>query len=292
MEAVKFVMNNQEPRDFSLLDQETQALASAVCGHKVTGMNVHLAHLAKNLRKSETIVWATKRVMKSEAIGINWEHLLNYVVEDCLKPFHEETYWHLKRMHRIMTEQFKLLEHQKPEQLDDFGCQDFRTMEHFELTSSDQQNLKWAAAFHDLGRMCYPVSFWNTKGAFSLKQRKQLDFHARNFYFLGEMLNVYQEVIALSVLHHWPNKGYPDNGIIARLRPFLDQPKFQYTLNWLVTNDVYGGATDRRSYRDHAWSHEQVIIETMPKEMARVGLGWVPFIQALKQPGQGVVCPA
>ncbi|MCX6740570.1 MAG: hypothetical protein NTZ49_05070 [Candidatus Parcubacteria bacterium] len=195
-------------------------------------------------------------------------------------------------MHQIVAEQLKLLEHQKPEQLDDFGCEDFRTMHHFELTPEDQQNLKWAAAFHDLGRMCYPVSFWNTPGRFSQKQREQLEFHARNFYFLGEMLNVCQEVIALSVLHHYPNKGYPDNGIIAKLRPFLDQPKFQYMLKWLVTNDVYGGATDKRSYRDQIWTHEQVIQQTMPVEMARVGLGWVPFIQALKQSGQRVVCPA
>jgi hypothetical protein len=292
MAATKLVMNNQIPRVFKNLDPETQQLAQAICGHKVDGINVHLAHLAKNIRQSEMIVWVTKRLMGDEALGVNWEHLLENVTEECLKPFHEETYRHLKRMHEITEREFKMLEHQKPEQLDDFGCEDFRTMEHFVLMPEDQQNVKWAASFHDICRMCYPRSFWNTPGPFSPWQRKQLDFHARNFYFLGELFNVYREVIALSVLHHYPNKGYPDNGIITKLKPFLDQPKFQYMLNWLVTNDVYAGATDNRSYRKDSWSHEKVIRETMPQEMARVGLGWVPFIQVLKRPGDRVVCPA
>ncbi len=292
MEAKKLVMNNQIPRDFDLLDPETRQLALAIGGRKVNGTNFHLGHLAKNLKRSEVAVWAARRVIRSEAIGINWEHLLDDIVETCLKEFHYETYRHLKRMHGIMAEELKYLQHHQPAQMDDRGIKEFREMEHFPLGEEEQAQMKWASSFHDICRMSYKVSYWKKKGKFTPLQRKQLDFHARNFFFLGQLFNVYQEVIALSVLHHYPNKGYPDNGIIAKLTPFLAQPKFQYMLNWLVTNDVYTGATDDRGYRDQPYTHEQAIGQTMPTELGPVGMAWVPFIEAIKQPGDKVVCPA
>ena len=287
----EIVMNNQRTRDFASLAKETQQLALAIGGQAISGTEVHLLNLAKNLRNSEVVVWATHRLIANEAIGINWEHLLKEIVDCCLKKFHQESYWHLMRMQNLMQKQLNLYAQKGSDQIDDFGFLAFRKLRHFKLTPEDQNNMIWAASFHDLCRMCYSPSFWNTPGPFTSQQRKQLDFHARNFFYLGEMVNAYPEVIALSVLHHWPNKGYPGNGVIAKLKPFLNNPKFRYMLNWLVTTDVYCGATDKRSYRQTVWGHLKVLKETLPRELSNIGMGFVPFIHAIWQPNQVVACP-
>lgn len=292
MNQAKLVMNNQVARDFTSLAKETQQLALAVCGQVDSSLDNHLVHLAENLQTSELLVWAARQVIVSEAIGVNWEHLFDDMVENCLREFHEESYIHLRRMHRLMASQLVLSLHKKLSQIDDFGIKAFRRMKHYLLNEDDQSHLKWASSYHDVCRMCYSREFWETPGPFSPEQRKQLDFHARNFYFLGEMYNVNPVVSALSVLHHWPNKGYPDNGIIAKLSPFLRDPKFRYMLNWLVTTDVYCGSTDRRSYRDNVWDHIRVLKKTLPDELGKIGMGFVPFIHALWKPNQQAVCLA
>ncbi|MCX6743433.1 MAG: hypothetical protein NT116_04320 [Candidatus Parcubacteria bacterium] len=180
MNQAKLVMNNQLARDFTSLAKETQQLALAICGQAQPGTDVHLRNLAKNLQHSDIVVWATKRVIASEAIGINWEHLLLDIANDCLKRFHEETYQHLMRMRILMEEQLKLRAQKQISQIDDCGFLAFRKLKHFDLTPEDQENMIWAAWFHDMCRMCYAQAFWNTPGPFTPAQRKQLDYHARN----------------------------------------------------------------------------------------------------------------
>lgn len=292
MDNLRLVMNNQVARDFTSLARETQQLALAVCGQVDPSLDKHLVYLAENLRTSEVQVWAAKRVIDSQAIAINWEHLFDDVVDTCLREFHPETSIHLRRMQRLMKGQIMLRMHKRLSQIDDLGIKAFRRIKHYLLNEEDQLHLEWAAAYHDICRMCYEREYWETPGPFTPEQRKQLDFHARNFLYLAEMYNVHPVVSALSVLHHYPNKGYPDNGVIIKLKPFLNQPKFRYMLKWLVTTDVYGGSTDRRAYRPQAWTHLKVLKDTLPRELGSVGLGFVPFIHALWEPGQPVACPA
>lgn len=284
------VLNNQVARDFDSLERETQKLVLATCGQKVDALEEHLAHLAQNLRRSDLIIWAAERIRKQEPLAINWEDLLTDIIETCLKTFHQESYLLLRRMQMLMKRQLEFLEDRRISEIDDFGYSEFHSMRHYELSAHEKDSLVWAALFHDLCRLCYELDFWTTPGAFPQEKRKLLDYHVRDFYFLGEMLNVSPLVTALAVLHHYPNKGYPSNGIITKLRSFLTNPRFRYMLNWLISNIVYVGATNPRSYRKD-WGDELVLSDIMPQELRPIGMGFAPFILAIKQPGENVACP-
>jgi hypothetical protein len=283
MVSDRVILKNQVARDFEAFAPETKNLIWTVAsGLAPTGTNEHIGYLAENLRRSDFVIEAAKKLIRGEPLVINWEDCLWLVMEECLKSYHEETYRHLLRMRQIMMEMFKMLAKQDPCQMDDFGHPEFHQLNHFTLTKRDKMHLIWGASYHDICRMGYPVEYWNTQGAFSSEQRLMLEYHARLFFNLGEFFNVDPKVIALSLLHHFPNKHYPQNGFVSRYQHWIKQPKFSYMLKLLVTVDVYCGATDWRSYRVERWGHQKVIRETLPTELAEgVGMGFVPFLEAL-----------
>jgi hypothetical protein len=283
------LMNNQLPREFKSLDIGTQQLVLAVSGVVPENIAPPLRLLAENLRRSSVMEYAARRVIEEEGIGINWQDLLDEATNFCLQQLSEELRRHADRMATIIRLELEQLDRTSPDQMDDYGFADFRRMQHFVLTPEEKERLYWAHLAHDVGNMCYPLSFLASAETFTEAQRKQLVYHVQYGYYLGQFLNVHPQVIALIVMHHQPTRGYPWNGILAKLSHYLVDPRFCYMRDWLAWHEVYVGMTDVQAHRMDTIGHEQALRQMMPPEVKEVGMGFAPFLEAVRGSGTSAV---
>ena len=291
----EFLRSNMEARDFGSFEPGTMDLVLAVLGKAPRGTDEHIIHLGENLRRSDAVIEAAHNLEQDKPLIWGWPDWLNIISIECLKRFHEESFLHLQRVQRMMKKVRQLLEKFSPFDIPDYGYIEFKDVQKqlsvAELTDDDWQMLDCASWFHDLCRMGYLVSFWETPGAFTPEQVKELEAHARLFYYLGEFFNVHRIVIGLSVLHHHPNKSYPHNGIVEKLTDLRLNAKFNLMLRILINLDIYEGMTGVRGYRKELWSHEKVL-PLMPRELGEIGTGYLPLIQALRDQTSGaIICP-
>jgi len=171
-------------------------------------------------------------------------------MEECLRPFHQESYNHLNRVRRLLIKTKIMVDKHGLEGIPDYGNKEFIALkQRLVITESDWALLFYAAWFHDLAKMAYLVSFWNTPGKFTAEQRMQLEAHARLFFFLDEIFNVPEKLRAMSVLHHYRNQGYPHNCVVQYLQPFLTDSHFVDLLDLLIHFDIYEGCSGYRGYQ-------------------------------------------
>ncbi len=288
----EFLRSNVKAREFDSFEFGTKQLVKAVLGDALTGTDEHIICLGENLRRSDLVIGAAQNLLQEKPLVIGWPDWLYVVSEECLKPYHEESFMHLQRVKRILLKVRDLLEKYGPFNIPDFGHKEYlKVRDQLNLTEDDWLLLEYASWIHDLCRMAYPVSFWETPGKFSPAQVRDLEAHARLFYYLGEFFNVDRRVVGLSVLHHHPNKHYPHNGIVRKLADLTADEKFMVQLRLLINLDIYEGTTGIRGYRREPWPHEKAI-ETMPGELGEVGTGYLPLIHALWEQTPGaMICP-
>ncbi|HDQ22558.1 MAG TPA: hypothetical protein ENN28_01140 [Candidatus Uhrbacteria bacterium] len=275
-----------EARDFDSFQPETKLLICAIRDNpqNLSGStnSPYIIHLAKNLRRSESVIEAARSLSLNEPLLGAPQDWLDILLHDCLKKFHEESYWHLVRVRQIFSQVKKVWQDQGLKNLPDLGMGEFKKLKvDLVFMDEDWQDLDWAAAYHDLCKMAYAKEFWDTPGKFSVKQRKDLEAHARWFYFLGEMFDVPKRVTALAVLHHYLNLHYPENGVVEKNICFLSGQNFHSMLRLLVTLDVYEAMSGNRSYRQ-GLPHEEVFAR-MPGELKEIGCGFFPVLQAVKE---------
>lgn len=286
---------DHEARDFSLFHPETKRLILGVLNKPEAGTDSHVIYLAENLRRSDAVVEAAKRLVVNEPLIIHWSDWLNLLLWDCLKPFHSESYGHLLRVKEIMRNIKDMVDRYGLKGIPDYGNKDFLAIrDKLVISETDWQLLFHAAWYHDLAKMAYPASFWTTPGKFSSLQRKELEAHARLFFFLGEFFHVPDDLTALSVLHHYPNKRYPHNGVVSQLKHHLEDPHFVQLLHFLMHCDVYEGITGERGYQRQRFLHHDALTK-MPAELKHIGLAFMSLLQAAKEllfPTESVLCPS
>ena len=272
-----------EERDFKVFKPETQQLIWAVAGNPLPETSQPIIYLADNLRLSPLVIEAAGKLLKNQALIIRWVDWLTLLLMECLQHYHQETYLHVLRVRSIVRAIRQMLAKYGIEGIPNYGNADFQKIqENFIMTDKDWERLEFASWFHDLGKMAYPQKFWNTAGKFTDDQRKELEAHARLFYYLGEMFNVPQIVSGLSVLHHYPNLHYPQNGVVMRYKDLMGQKKFRQLLRMLITMDIYEAMSGIRTYRPKIQSHQETI-QKMPGELRKVGTGYIPLLEALKE---------
>ena len=273
-------------RNFAEMDIGTRQLVWAILGKAPPKTDKHVVILAENLNHSDLIVGLASKIANNEPLILDWVSLLNLVFIECLRNFHRESYEHMQRVRQIIREIKAMLAKHDIKDLPDYGVPQFnRIKKQLTLTEMDWVLLEHAACYHDLGKMAYSQEFWNTPGKFTDRQRKELEAHARVFFYLGEFLDVNQVVVGLSVLHHYPNLCYPKNGIIQKLNTLLaatdfDRNKFQCMLEMLITVDIYEGISGVRSYRRQRYGHEKTLTQ-MVGELGKIGQSYIPFLQAV-----------
>lgn len=284
--------NNREARDFATFEPLTQHLVWAVLNKAPAGTDRHIIQMAQNLRRSNEVIDAADCLVHNRPLEKPWPEWMDIVRDKSLRPFHEETYLHLLRVQRIIREKVKLLRMHKLSDFEAYANEDFRQMEHFSLTEEDEKILSWAAGYHDLFKMGYPLEFWNTPGRFSDIQRQELELHAKFFYNLGEFFNVDRIVVALSVLHHYLTNHYPRNGTVAKVSYVLDDPKLFYMLKMLITDDTYEAITAERCYRLEKISHKKAVTEILIQELRNIGTAFLTLLEVLFDSTPGaVLCP-
>lgn len=287
-----FLRNNLEARDFGSFEPLTQQLIRAVLLQAPAGTDEHIMQMAKNLRRSKQVIEAADCLVRNQPLEKDWQDWLEIVSRKCLRPFHPETYLHLRRVQRIIRKKIELLQQYKLADFAEIANQDFLQIEHFALTAEDEHILNWVAAYHDLFKMGYPLAFWNTPGRFSQEQRLELELHAKFFYNLGEFFNVNKLVVAMSVLHHYPTQHYPHNGTVAKVSYILNNPKYAYMLKLVITDDVYEAVTGKRKYRLKIISHQEAMREIMPQELKNIGTAFLTLLEVLFETTSGaVLCP-
>jgi hypothetical protein len=268
---------NYGVRNFAQMDIGTRQLVMAIMGKALPETDKYIIILAKNLNRSDLIFGLASKIANNESLILDWVSLLNLVFIECLHNFHLESYEHMLRVRRIIQEIKIMLAKHDIKNLPDYGIRQFnRIKQHLDLAETDWVLLEHAACFHDLGKMAFPLEFWNTPGKFTEAQR---------FFYLGEFLDVNQVVVGLSVLHHHPNLCYPKNGIVKKLNKQLaaidfDSNKFQYMLELLITVDIYEGISGVRSYRKQRYGHEKTLTQ-MAGELGKIGESYIPFLQAV-----------
>lgn len=291
----QITLNNQVAREFAGLGVGTQNLAWTILGKPPTGTEQHIIHLGNNLRRSDFVVWLVEQLIKNKPLGVNWQDCLELIGWDCLEQYHKETYDHLQRIGDITKNLKYMLQRYALCDLEDYGYHGFENVRNqFCLTDQDWEMLQYAAIFHDHGKMGYPDHYWQIP-EFNEQQAKEKEDHSRLFYFYGELFNVDRLVIGLSVLHHYPNQCYPQNGVVKNFIDLIKDQKFNFMLRLLVNFDIYEALTAYRSYsrgtRKGKFSHQQAL-EIMPTELKAIGTGFIPFIQGLKDHlGQATICP-
>ncbi|MFC1599009.1 hypothetical protein ACFL2U_03325 [Patescibacteria group bacterium] len=289
------MMSNMKGREYDSFDLATKQLIWTILGKAPQGTDSHIIYLGKNLRRSDMVIEVADKLTKNEPLVIQWEHWLDLVVLECLKPFHEESFYHLLRVRRLVRALKQMLAEHTPSDIPDYGFSDFHDiqeqMQLSQFTELDWLILEYAAQYHDICKLGYDPEYWTTPGKFTADQRKQLEAHARLFFNLGEFFNVFRWVVSLSVLHHYPNLKYPTNGYVARVADLLADKKFTLMLKILINLDVYEGITGMRAYQRTEFSHQQAI-KKMPGELGAIGTGFIPFLHALKDvSGEAVLCP-
>lgn len=288
----EFLRSNVEARDYQQFTHGTKLLIEAVLETAPTGTDKHILYLGQNLRRCDLVVEAANKLKQNKPLVIGWPDWLNLISLECLKSYHEESFLHLQRARRIMVKVRQLLKQYALSDVLSLGFSDLISAnELLILTDDDWLLLDYASWYHDLCRMGYDLSFWETPGKFTPDQIKALEAHARLFFYLGEFFNVSREVVGLSVLHHYPNKHYPYNGIVKNLADLLAVGKFQVMLKLLINIDIYEGMTGLRGYRKESWPHPKVV-EAMPGELGEIGVDFIPILEALFQKTPGaVICP-
>ncbi len=288
----EILRSNREAREFDSFSLVTKQLILTVLGETPRGTDQHILFLGENLRRSDLVIEAAEKLVREEPLILGWHDWFYVVSTECLQPYHEESFMHLQRTRRILLKIRSLLEKLGPFNIPDFGHKGYlKVQSQLNLTDDDWLMVELAAEIHDLCRMAYDVSFWQTPGKFTPQQLNELEFHARLFFYLGEFFNVDRKVVGLSVLHHNPNKHYPQNGIVREFEDLMADERFMVMLRLLVNLDIYEGMTGLRDYRDKPLTHEKAI-EIMPKELGDVGTDFMPLILALREKTQGpMICP-
>jgi len=248
--------------------------------------------LANNLRRDEAIINAADQLLKDQPLFWPAYDFLMIIRDNCLRPYHQESYLHLMRVQAIFQKFKKFWISGQFNALNRESAEKGMIPKGIIITDQEWLHLEWAHAFHDFCKMAYSVAFWDESGKFTAAQRKALHPHARWFYFLGEMFNVSESVVALSVLHHYLNHGYPDNGVVKQNQHFLNDAKFIFMLKILATTDIYEAMTGERSYREGK-PHE-FVIGKMPGELVNIGSIFIPHLDMVKEtdfPSDEMICP-
>ncbi len=283
-------------RDFWEFHPETQKLIIYTAGDfkcpESIIENPDIIRLAKNLSRSEAIKEAANHLLDGKPLFYSPIDFLLITRDECLRPYHEESFLHLMRMQAIFRDIRKLWEAGKFDTIMKEFVQKIGYQEEMFFSPDEWLYLEWAHAFHDFCKMAYTKEFWDESGTFNEAQRKALPSHARWFFYLGEMFAVPKEVVALSVLHHFRNQGYPDNGVVKANQEFLNDPKFMFMLGLLTTNDVYEAMTGKRSYRDGK-PHE-FVMNKLPSELTNIETDFMEILEITKEelfPGNSVISP-
>ena len=279
-------------RDFKTFNNQTQFLIWAVTQrkdklqreHPLSKKEIyHLNYLAKNLRKSPSIIEAGEKLLANQDLGWNWRDWLKIILSDCLHPFHGDSYHHSIRISKIVVA--------LKNQYNTFGFLSFPNQGNREfaelknrmfLSQDDWECLNNAAFYHDLGKLGFPAGFWETPGEFTPLQKECRKIHPALFFPLGEMFAVPLKVTGLALAHHYLNLGYPVNGWILLFHDLLQDEKFQQLLGLLTTLDVYDGMRGPRCYRRAILSHDEVM-EKMPSELGSIGPKFIPFLGVVEQ---------
>ena len=296
MVSENYRLGDHVEREFAFLEAETQQLALAMLGQKIYGTDERILRLAKNLQQSDFVVQAAERVERCDPLVIRWDDWLELVVQECLLPFDEVTYWHSIRMNKVIVWIRQLVNKYGLGIIPDLGFVESRYFsETFQLTEKDWQHLEWATKFHDICKMCLDQTFWNYPGRYNRQQRSQLEIHARMFYYLGELFHVDSEVIALAVLHHkpFPRTGYPADSLIDCVMHYYTNPKFRIKLGMLILLDRYEAWTSDRSYKK-AVSHPTAISKVSKDQSAgNIVQSLSSVLDRVKEeffPGDSVLC--
>jgi len=272
-------------RDIESFHEETQKLIMITAG------NVHypeskignpdIIRLGMNLRRSEAIKEAANLILEGKPLFFSPIDFLMIIRDECLRPYHEETWLHLSRTLGIFWDICKLWQAGKFDAIMKALMQKAGLKTKIKFQPEEWLYLAWAHGLHDICKMAYKREFWDESGTFTDKQRACLHPHARWFDYLGEMFAVPRTVTALAVLHHYRNHGYPDNGVVKANQEFLEDPKFMFMLGLLTTDDVYEALSADRSYRK-SLPHD-VAMKIMPKELSSIESEHLVILEVLKQ---------
>ncbi|MCX6746376.1 MAG: HD domain-containing protein [Candidatus Parcubacteria bacterium] len=291
MSAKLYELSSQ--RDFKTFNYQTQFLIWAVTQrkdklHKDQPLHkkeiYHLKCLAKNLRRSPSIIEAGEKLLKNEALGWNWQDWLQIVLSDCLHPFHGDSYHHSIRIAKIIS----VLKEDHYEKFGfvcfpDLGIREFAQIKtKLYFSQDDWECLENAAFYHDLGKLGFPSGFWETPGEFTPLQKECRKIHPALFFPLGEMFAVPLRVTGLALAHHYLNLGYPTNGWLMLFHGLLQDEKFQQLLGLLTTLDVYDGMRGPRCYRRAILSHDDVMGKIL-SELGRIGPKFMPLLVVADQ---------
>lgn len=281
-----------EQRDFKTLNPQTQFLIWAVTERKeefkkenrLSPTEVfHLECLAKNLRRSPSIIEAGEKLLANQSIGWSWQSWLQIILSDCLHPFHSESYHHSIRISQIVLAVKEKCAKSGFAGFSDFGNREFAKLQaNLIFSQEDWECIENAAFYHDLGKLGFPAGFWDTPGEFTKEQRESRKVHPPLFFPMGEKFSVPLKVTGLALAHHYLNLGYPKNGLIKIFQNYLLDQKFRQMLEILTTLDVYDGMRGRRCYRRAVFSHEQVKAR-MPRELGLMGLRFTPLLEVVPQ---------
>lgn len=279
-------------RDFKTFNYQTQFLIWAVTqrkdklrqNHPLSKKEIyHLKCLAKNLRRSPSIIEAGEKLLENQDLGWNWQDWLQIILSDCLHPFHGDSYYHSIRISKIVLAlenhyyMFGFLS------FPDHGIREFAELKNkMFLSQEDWECLENAAFYHDLGKLGFKAGFWETPGEFTPLQKECRKIHPALFFPLGEMFSVPLKVTGLALTHHYLNLGYPTNGWIMLFHDLLQDEKFQQLLGLLTTLDVYDGMRGPRCYRRSILSHTEVMGKIL-SELGLIGPKFKPLLEVAEQ---------
>jgi hypothetical protein len=143
-------------RDFESFAPITQELILLIAqGSKISACkteNPSLIRLAENLRNDEAIIAAANQLLENQPLFWSTHDFLMIIRDNCLRPYHEESYLHLMRVLAIFRENKKFWLAGKFDALNRVAVEDGVFPEKISFTEDEWLCLEWAHAFHDFVR--------------------------------------------------------------------------------------------------------------------------------------------